>query len=1555
MATSLMTAPAIAEVEAPPPTQKPSATASTDPFEALRAEAKKQNKRVEIPAYRSEYGTFYANPDGRTMHAEVATRPVWMRAKDGTSWLPVDPTLVEKDGVIQPKAVKGDLVLSPGGDTMLIKVNGEAGPASIATPNKLPKPEIKGSVATYRSAYGKGLDLVITVTPSGFTQEIVIRERPGSGSRDLKFRIPVKLPKGSKFGTAAGKPALLNAKGKQTGDVSSALMVDAAANANPDTGKIGQAPIEVEHSAAGDSAVVAADSKFLADPAVTYPVTVQTASETWTGTGIDGDTHVSNVRQSGKDNAGLTWSFAGRSHSGSQTHRAYFRFNIKGTPLEGGTVSNADLRLFNYNSSNCSDTDNPGIELRQITSSWDIQTLTWNTQPRSTTEGHVGNKGAYSATICPEGEGELYYSIEQIVQGWMNGTPDLGVVLKSPIETEASNWRSYRMFEYGGYDTYPATPRGPVLFIEYTPVPAEYLDVAYLTDSDAATEDTYEADQAQVDSGTTGNEPDPTPVPNADEVRADSLRSGVASESELMEQGHPDGLTDEQIEQGSDPNRGDNTPPTSTPTPHPTPTGPTTPDKILNENPYFETAIAPWTGIGGLLERSTDRAHEANGQASARVTTDAGASETTVRSEGDIPVSKTEFYTSSGWFYSPGKDQSLHYGIEWLDQTGQTISSSLENVTAAADTWTQVETPEWPPADAVKARLTVRLGAQATATSLYMDELMLLGPGAPPPVTGNQHTITIPLQADMWIDNEGGGDAAGEGLWAGAWSFFSSMTLERSYLRFDTTAISGKAVVDAKLQLWNNSSDGCGDSQSGIKTQQVTTAWTTDTVSWSNQPASTTANEATAQDPGGCTDEPGANVAWSWPITGIAQAWAAGEQNNGLVLRGVDESATAPVYDRGFLSSRGSTSQEQSPTLTVTYVDTTTPTPTPTPPSTGEPDVTPPSIVETSPSDEAQGVPADTEITVHFSEAIKAATLTLVDQFENVIVPGRSQMSQGDTVLTFTPSHPLDGIYNIQLSNVSDVAGNVMPPYSGIFSTGTWSPAKALSDPSRQSLKIGTLRVRGSRLDKGKPTISSVEPYLLVNVERKGAGRTTVEVEVAHDPDAVGHREGTVWDSTVSVTPGTRTVSFKIPPTKLKKGWGLRWRARASAGGATGAWSEWSTFRVEASEKRSTPVKTMDELPSTKSWPEEIKSWSECTADNAAILSGRKQGWLKNRFNWCQTRFVKIRQWVKRGGKKTKIGEVKGWLYLRTTAALDDRKFSVFYRLDPTLAWGTLLNPNLQLLPYNTSSSGNPTTCAGIQYGVSNAPLSSWGHGNGDQDWDGAWEFHSRYLADPRSAIEQCVVSPHLKATAPGFNKTTKKNVKIYVRCDSSAAITWYGGRGGCVVMMGVPIMHLSRNDVNEKGDTWPEQYDHIYDALYRSMGSYPLPGGVNFPGLPPNTQKRIPGDTAMRSLTRLTNSTAVNEQRTESSRICHTEIRKTWPGSIKKYGDKALNCDEFPFASTYQGSLRADPAYNFSVRLINGRQNQKFGSSLGAWFQNNRILDGDSFMVNMHTPVRWT
>ncbi|MFC7640057.1 hypothetical protein ACFQX6_02660 [Streptosporangium lutulentum] len=100
-----------------------------------------------------------------------------------------------------------------GDDTALLKSKSAQGTAEIAASGKLPKPKLTGNAATYQSAYGEDVDLVVTATATGFRQQIIIRERP---TGPLTFRLPVDLPGGMSYGTnAAGQPTLLAEDGKK--------------------------------------------------------------------------------------------------------------------------------------------------------------------------------------------------------------------------------------------------------------------------------------------------------------------------------------------------------------------------------------------------------------------------------------------------------------------------------------------------------------------------------------------------------------------------------------------------------------------------------------------------------------------------------------------------------------------------------------------------------------------------------------------------------------------------------------------------------------------------------------------------------------------------------------------------------------------------------------------------------------------------------------------------------------------------------------------------------------------------------------------------------------------------------------------------------------------------------------------------------------------------------------------------------------------------------------------------------------------------------------------
>ncbi|MBB5778846.1 hypothetical protein [Nonomuraea jabiensis] len=181
-----MSAPAIAQGPTPPPTTSPPSAPATPTDKAL-AQAKKDNRRVEIESMRSESATFYANPDGKTVRMELSTQPIRVKNADGKGFTPIDTTLVEADGAIKPKAAHGGLVLSAGRDKTLLKGSAGDATAKITMPSALPEPRLKGNTATYSDAYGEGRDLVVTAGATGFRQQITIAERP-TGPISSRFR-----------------------------------------------------------------------------------------------------------------------------------------------------------------------------------------------------------------------------------------------------------------------------------------------------------------------------------------------------------------------------------------------------------------------------------------------------------------------------------------------------------------------------------------------------------------------------------------------------------------------------------------------------------------------------------------------------------------------------------------------------------------------------------------------------------------------------------------------------------------------------------------------------------------------------------------------------------------------------------------------------------------------------------------------------------------------------------------------------------------------------------------------------------------------------------------------------------------------------------------------------------------------------------------------------------------------------------------------------------------------------------------------------------------------
>ncbi|MFJ6752129.1 hypothetical protein ACIQNI_28695 [Streptomyces sp. NPDC091266] len=123
----------------------------------------------------------------------------------------------------------------------------------------------------------------------------------------------------------------------------------------------------------------------------------------------------------------------------------------------------------------------------------------------------------------------------------------------------------------------------------------------------------------------------------------------------------------------------------------------------------------------------------------------------------------------------------------------------------------------------------------------------------------------------------------------------------------------------------------------------------------------------------------------------------------------------------------------------------------------------------------------------------------------------------------------------------------------------------------------------------------------------------------------------------------------------------------------------------------------------------------------------------------------------------------------------------------------------------------------------------------------------------------------------------------------------------------------------------------------------------------PSNTKKDVPGDTAKRPLNRL----YYDEKRRDDNRdTAIANCKKYWGRDYSKGG--TYECDEYPFASTYQGAAQDSKKYdptgkapkkNYSSMPIPKDDNQWGGKIISGFYSKNRIIDGpdDGYTVKIN------
>ncbi|MFF3095757.1 hypothetical protein [Streptomyces cyaneofuscatus] len=174
-------------------------------------------------------------------------------------------------------------------------------------------------------------------------------------------------------------------------------------------------------------------------------------------------------------------------------------------------------------------------------------------------------------------------------------------------------------------------------------------------------------------------------------------------------------------------------------------------------------------------------------------------------------------------------------------------------------------------------------------------------------------------------------------------------------------------------------------------------------------------------------------------------------------------------------------------------------------------------------------------------------------------------------------------------------------------------------------------------------------------------------------------------------------------------------------------------------------------------------------------------------------------------------------------------------------------------------------------------------------------------------------------------------------RCDSA---TYLGSARACVYDDEKPVVYRF-----DSRPAWKEQTDHVWKAQNKPDLTLPTS----------KYKKEIPGSPESKQpLTRRFNVSDNEANRDRSVRIC----KKFYGRNYATSAGYDRECDEYPFASTYEGSATGangadnDTFKHFSVLPITAKHNGDAGIDLGKFYNDQRMLDGDEFYVHLVTPA---
>jgi hypothetical protein len=344
-------------------------------------------------------------------------------------------------------------------------------------------------------------------------------------------------------------------------------------------------------------------------------------------------------------------------------------------------------------------------------------------------------------------------------------------------------------------------------------------------------------------------------------------------------------------------------------------------------------------------------------------------------------------------------------------------------------------------------------------------------------------------------------------------------------------------------------------------------------------------------------------------------------------------------------------------------------------------------------------------------------------------------------------------------------------------------------------------------------------------------------------------------------------------------------------------------------------------------------TWAECEGhsyddqDNAY--------WFKNKYNLCRLELFTltyrelIDNTVVEVGKTMMVVEVKGTATAGASSITFDMRMRDFQDFDTThKEW-----PMSIQLPCTNADPSRTSTCSEFtgHDTVYRQSIAEW-------EAQAGTEYHwtkntattanpdTTYHAEMRGFFE---VGLYFLLESP-LGPDVSVSPTAISRCDSAT----YVNGSKCIFPTVASVLEFSASD-----PAISESAQFIRDAQTDIT--------LTKPGTP---GKRVPGGLNDLPLHRLYSAYDFKNDIKASRRRVPKTCRLYWGPKYTLGGTR--QCDEYPFATTYENSARINThsLLDYAVRAIKKEHNETAGQRYGAWLGSDHILDGDPFYVRI-TP----